>query len=131
MTKDIAAGAKLEESTAFEPRFGPDGLIVAAATEATTGRLLMIAYMNAEALEATISSGQAHYWSRSRKALWRKGETSGHIQTVKEIRVDCDQDAIELVVDQTGSACHTDRSQCFYRAVTHANGETFLKFLDE
>ena len=117
---------KIEETTRFAPKFGPDGLIPAVATDAATGRMLMLAYMNAEALAKTIESGDAWYWSRSRSQLWRKGGTSGHVQRVIEIRTDCDQDAIELVVEQAGPACHTKRKSCFYRAVS-ADGAT-LKF---
>jgi len=107
----------IEETRFFAPKFGAAGLIPAVATEAGTGRLLMLAWMNAGALAKTIETGQAWYWSRSRGALWRKGETSGHTQHVIEIRTDCDQDAIELVVEQTGPACHTNRRSCFYRIV--------------
>lgn len=112
----------IEEMLEFRPRFGADGLIPVAVTEAQTRALLMLAYMNAEALDRTLTSGEAWYWSRSRKALWRKGESSGHTQSVVELRVDCDQDALELVVRQTGPACHTDRVRCFYRVVDAANG---------
>ncbi|WP_428407651.1 phosphoribosyl-AMP cyclohydrolase [Hyphococcus sp.] len=115
----------VEETARFAPKFGPDGLITAVATDAETGQILMLAHMNAEALAKTIATGEAWYWSRSRGALWRKGETSGHVQKVVEIRTDCDQDAIELVVDQTGPACHTDRKSCFYRRVTPAGDLEF------
>ena len=108
----------VEETEVFAPKFGPDGLISVATTDAAPGRLLMFAYMNAEALGKTLDSGEAWYWSRSRNALWRKGETSGHTQRVVEIRTDCDQDAVELVVEQNGPACHTDRRSCFYRVVS-------------
>jgi phosphoribosyl-ATP pyrophosphohydrolase/phosphoribosyl-AMP cyclohydrolase len=96
-------------------RFGPDGLIPAVAQDAQTGRVLMVAYMNREALERTRASGEAWYWSRSRGRLWRKGETSGHRQRVREIRVDCDGDAVLLLVDQVGAACHTGQISCFFR----------------
>lgn len=109
--------ALIEETSDFQPKFGPDGLIVAAASDHATGRLLMIAWMNAEALEKTIATGEAWYWSRSRRELWRKGATSGHVQKVVALRVDCDQDAIELVVEQAGPACHTGRTSCFYRSL--------------
>lgn len=121
-TNPDAVDGAIEETKCFAPKFGADGLIPIATTDVATGRLLMFAYMNAEALAKTIASGEAWYWSRSRQKLWRKGETSGHTQTVKEIRTDCDQDAIELVVDQIGSACHTDRRSCFYRLV-EKNGD--------
>ena len=109
---------EVEEGLAFAPKFDADGLITAVATDAKTGDVLMVAHMNAEALRNTIGSGEAWYYSRSRKALWKKGETSGHTQHVVELRVDCDQDAIWLKVAQAGpGACHTGRRSCFYRAV--------------
>ncbi len=113
----MANDPDLEESGRLTPRFNADGLIAAAATDAATGQLLMIAWMNQEALDLTVKTGQAHYWSRSRKSLWRKGETSGHTQSVVEIRIDCDQDAVELVIEQQGPACHTGRRSCFYRRI--------------
>ena len=110
----------LEEGVDFAPKFGPDGLIPAIATDHTSGNLLMVAYMNAEALEKTITTGEAYYWSRSRKELWHKGSTSGQIQTVKELRIDCDQDAIWLRVEQKGGgACHVGYQSCFFRSVEH------------
>lgn len=128
------AGLKdsIEETTAFAPKFNADGLIPAVATDVKDGRLLMLAYMNAEALAKTIETGQAWYWSRSRGALWRKGESSGHTQKVIALRTDCDQDAIELVVEQRGgAACHTQRRSCFYREIQKSeNGETILAFKD-
>ncbi len=116
----------IEETQTFAPKFGPDGLIPAAVTDAQDGQLLMLAYMNADAIAKTIASGEAWYWSRSRSALWRKGATSGNTQRVVEIRTDCDQDTIELVVEQTGPACHTDRRSCFYRAIETDGDETKL-----
>ena len=108
-----------EEGTVFAPRFDADGLLPVVATSAKTGEVLMLAYMNAEALARTIETGEAHYWSRSRGRLWRKGEESGNTQRVVEMRTDCDQDAIWLKVEQQGAdaACHTGRKTCFYRAV--------------
>jgi phosphoribosyl-ATP pyrophosphohydrolase/phosphoribosyl-AMP cyclohydrolase len=96
-------------------RFGPDGLVTAVAQDARTGRVLMVASVDRDALERTLRTGQAWYWSRSRRRLWRKGEDSGHSQRVREVRVDCDGDALLLVVDQTGPACHTGRASCFFR----------------
>lgn len=119
-----------EETTVFRPKFGPDGLIAAAATEAGTGRLLMIAWMNREALEKTLETGFAHYWSRSRGALWRKGETSGHAQKIVKMRIDCDQDAVELVVEQAGATCHTNRRSCFYRTLRKGAAGVVLAFED-
>jgi phosphoribosyl-AMP cyclohydrolase / phosphoribosyl-ATP pyrophosphohydrolase len=100
-----------------EVRFDSSGLVPVVAQDASTGELLMLAYVNRQALERTAASGQAHYWSRSRGALWRKGETSGHIQDVVEIRVDCDGDAVLYRVRQTGPACHTLEKSCFHRVV--------------
>ena len=121
----------IEEGTVLQPRFDSAGLITCVTTDATTGVLLMVAHMNAEALSRTISTGEACYFSRARNALWRKGETSGHVQRVVEIRVDCDQDAIWLRVEQKGAACHTGRQSCFYRAVTPgADGKGALTLVD-
>ena len=108
---------QLEEGPAFAPRFDAHGLITAIAQEAQSGRVLMVAHMNAEALRLTIESGEVHYYSRSRKALWKKGETSGEVQKLIELRTDCDQDVLLLTVEQTGrgAACHTGRKSCFYR----------------
>ncbi len=119
----------LEEGDALRLRFDANGLVAAAATSAADGRLLMIAWMNDEALRETLRTGEAHYWSRSRRKLWRKGETSGNVQAVKEIRVDCDQDAVELVVEEAGPACHTGRRTCFYRRID-ADGDAKLVFED-
>jgi phosphoribosyl-AMP cyclohydrolase len=99
-----------------EVPWNPDGLITAVAQDALTGRVLMVAWMSREALAATAETGEAVYWSRSRKRLWRKGEASGHVQKVKEIRLDCDADAVLLQVEQKGGiACHTGRERCFFR----------------
>ena len=111
--------AALERGKVLAPRFDAMGLIAAVTTHAETGEVLMLAWMNAEALRLTIDTGQAHYYSRSRKQLWKKGETSGQIQTVTEIRVDCDQDAVLLKVIPAGDggACHVGFRSCFYRVV--------------
>ena len=111
------SGTAQDESAELRPKFDANGLIAAIAQDATTGEVLMLAWMNAEALRLTIETRKATYWSRSRNALWVKGETSGHTQDVTEIHVDCDQDAVLLKVRQTGGACHTGRDSCFYRAV--------------
>jgi phosphoribosyl-AMP cyclohydrolase len=111
------AGTDLEEGLALTPKFDDGGLVTCVATDAATGDLLMVAHMNAEALAKTIATGEAWYYSRSRRALWRKGETSGHTQRVVEMRVDCDQDAVWIRVEQVAGACHTGRRSCFYRAV--------------
>jgi len=112
-----AAAAELEEGLALTPKFDADGLVTCVATDAGSGDVLMVAHMNAEALARTIATGEAWYYSRSRRALWRKGETSGHTQRVVEMRIDCDQDAVWIKVQQTIAACHTGRLSCFYRAV--------------
>ena len=112
------SAAEVEEGRAFAPKFDADGLVTVVATDTVSGDLLMVAHMNAEALARTIESGEAWYFSRSRRALWRKGETSGHVQRVTEMRIDCDQDAVLIKVEQAGpGACHTGRRSCFYRAV--------------
>jgi phosphoribosyl-AMP cyclohydrolase len=125
-----APGSKteLEEGAILSPRFGADGLVTCITTDAVTGEILMVAHMNAEALARTLETGEAWYWSRSRGELWHKGATSGQIQTVLEIRVDCDQDAILLKVKVAGDGgcCHTGRRSCFYRKVETSGGEPRL-----
>lgn len=110
----------IEEGGVFAPRFDGNGLITAVVTDAESGILLMVAHMNAEALRLTLKTGIAHYWSRSRQSLWKKGETSGNLQAVIEMRTDCDQDALWLKVDVAGHGptCHTGRQSCFYRTVS-------------
>jgi phosphoribosyl-AMP cyclohydrolase len=108
--------AQLERGDVLSPKFDAQGLVACIATDAATGQPLMFAWMNAEALARTIETGEAHYWSRSRGALWHKGATSGHVQKVVEIRVDCDQDAVWLRVE-AGPACHVGYRSCFYRRV--------------
>ena len=108
----------IEEGLAFIPKFDKDGLLTAVVTDAKSGELLMAAHMNAEAVAKTVATGEAWYYSRSRQRLWKKGESSGHVQRVTELRVDCDQDAVWLKVEQQGpGACHTGRRSCFYRAL--------------
>ena len=106
-----------DTATSLTPQFNADGLITAIAQDHATGEILMVAHMNAEALAATLKERVAVYWSRSRQCLWRKGETSGHTQKIHEIRIDCDQDAVLLKVEQIGGACHTGRQSCFYRRI--------------
>ncbi|SEL97959.1 phosphoribosyl-AMP cyclohydrolase [Roseovarius tolerans] len=104
----------------FDPnrlKYDANGLIPAIAQEAETGEVLMMAWMNAEAVSRTLETGRVTYWSRSRQAFWIKGETSGHVQDLVEMRVDCDSDCLLLLIRQTGPACHTNRRSCFYRAV--------------
>ena len=122
----------LEEGLALTPKFDADGLVTCVATDAGSGEVLMVAHMNAEALERTIATGEAWYFSRSRGALWKKGETSGHTQRVLEMRVDCDQDAILIKVEQSGGACHTGRRSCFYRTVPLGNASAVaLEFRED
>jgi phosphoribosyl-AMP cyclohydrolase len=125
-----AAINDVEEGLTFKPKFDASGLVTCVATDAGTGELLMVAHMNDEALRKTIASGEAWYFSRSRSTLWRKGESSGHVQRVVEVRIDCDQDAVWIRVEQTGAACHTGRRSCFYRAVTAGEGGAELSFVD-
>jgi phosphoribosyl-AMP cyclohydrolase len=119
-----------EEGLVFQPKFDASGLVTCVATDAATGEVLMVAHMNAEALRKTIESGDAWYFSRSRSALWRKGESSGHTQRVVEMRMDCDQDAVWIKVEQVGAACHTNRRSCFYRVVKDGEGGAALSFVD-
>jgi len=109
------SGIAQDETLALRPKFDASGLIAAIAQDAETGEVLMLAWMNAEALARTLETGRATYWSRSRGEIWVKGHTSGHTQELVEVRVDCDQDAVLLKVRQTGGACHTGRESCFYR----------------
>ena len=120
-----------EEGALFAPKFGADGLIVCIASHAATSEILMVAYMNEEALALTLETGVAHYWSRSRNALWRKGDTSGQVQRVVEMRVDCDQDALLIKVEPggDGKACHTGRASCFYRRVDMRDGQARLSLI--
>jgi phosphoribosyl-AMP cyclohydrolase len=126
------AAADLEEGTALTPKFDADGLITCVATDARSGDVLMVAHMNAEALAKTIATGEAWYFSRSRWALWKKGQASGHTQRVVEMRVDCDQDTVWIKVEQVAGACHTGRRSCFYRAVPlRKDGPVTLEFRDD
>jgi phosphoribosyl-AMP cyclohydrolase len=128
----MADKSEIEEGTVFVPKFDASGLLTAVATDAASGEVLMVAHMNAEALQKTIATREAHYYSRSRNKLWRKGEESGHVQRVVEMRVDCDQDAVWIRVEQAGAgACHTGRRSCFYRAVPLGrSGAMTLQFRD-
>jgi len=120
--------AELEEGTRLLPRFDAAGLVTAIVTDHATGALLMVAHMDAQALDLTLRTGIAHYWSRSRQRLWKKGETSGALQSVREVRTDCDQDAVWLKVDvaRPEDTCHTGRATCFYRRVEMVDGEAVL-----
>ncbi len=122
---------QVEEGSELAPKFDADGLIPAVTTDAVTGELLMVGYMNAEALEKTIETGQAHYFSRSRKKLWHKGATSGLVQKVKELMVDDDQDCVWLKVDVAGGAsCHVGYRSCFYRRIPLGADKPRLEFTD-
>lgn len=113
----LSSKQEIEEGQVLAPKFDRDGLITCVATEAGTGEVLMVAHMNADALRRSIETGEAWYWSRSRQALWHKGDTSGQTQRIVEMRVDCDQDAlwIKVEVGGDGGCCHTHRRSCFYR----------------
>lgn len=118
-----------EEETQFSPKFDEKGLVTAVVTDATDGNLLMVAFMNEEALALTLETGIAHYWSRSRQKIWKKGESSGNLQQIEEIRVDCDQDALWLKVhvQGAGATCHTGHKSCFYRHLEMSNGVATLE----
>ena len=106
-----------ETGAVLDPQWNADGLITGVVTDAATGELLMVAHLNAEALALTQTTGEAHFWSRSRGRLWKKGEESGNVMRVVELRIDCDQDALWMRVEPQGSACHTGKRSCFYRRV--------------
>ncbi len=128
----MSTSLDIEEGLAFLPKFDADGLVTAVVTDAGNGDVLMVAHMNEEALAKTIATGEAWYFSRSRQKLWKKGESSGHVQRIVEMRVDCDQDAVWLRVEQQGpGACHTGRRSCFYRAIPLGQiGDVRLEFRD-
>lgn len=129
MAPRMSTKTEIEEGLAFTPVFDADGLIPAVTTDAATREVLMVAWMNEKALRETLRTGVVHYWSRSRKSLWRKGDTSGQIQTLVEMRVDCDQDTllIAVTVGGDGGCCHTGRRACFYRRV---QPDGSLRFID-
>ena len=136
MTELAGSKEALENGTLFTPRFDGNGLMAAIVTEARSGDVLMVAFMNEEALRRTLETGEAHFWSRSRAKLWRKGETSGNVLRVVEMRTDCDQDCVLLRVEIGGehTACHTGRRSCFYRRIEMPdNGQdpARLIFLDD
>lgn len=124
----MAANKIIEEGTDFTPKFDQNGLIPAIAQDAKTGQILMVAFMNQEALDITIQTQVATYYSRSRKKLWKKGEQSGHIQKVEQILTDCDQDCIILKVNVEAGQCHTGYFSCFYRAL-EKNSDKKLQFI--
>ena len=122
----MAADKIIEEGTDFTPKFGPDGLITAIAQDAKTGQILMVAYMNQQALDLTISTSNAVYFSRSRKKLWKKGEESGHVQKIQQILVDCDQDCLVLKVTVDAGQCHVGYQSCFYRALEKSSDKKLV-----
>jgi phosphoribosyl-AMP cyclohydrolase len=126
------APSDAEEGAAFQPKFGPDGLTTCVTIDAERGDVLMVAHMNEAALQATLATGVVHYWSRSRGALWRKGDTSGQTQRLVEMRVDCDQDAFLAFVEVggDGGACHTGRRSCFYRRIEADGAGARLAFIE-
>jgi phosphoribosyl-AMP cyclohydrolase len=126
----VATKETIEEGLEFTPRFDDNGLIPAIAQDAQTGQILMTAYMNREALDATISTGNATYFSRSRRRLWKKGEESGHVQKVEQILVDCDQDCLIIKVAVSAGQCHVGYQSCFYRALKKGSGKE-LEFVAE
>lgn len=114
----------------FDPtslKYDANGLIPAIAQDAASGEVLMMAWMNAESVARTLDSGNVTYWSRSRQSFWVKGESSGHLQKLVEMRVDCDQDCLLVLVDQTGPACHTNRRSCFYTAIREGEAVTIME----
>ncbi len=127
-----ASKTELEEGAVFSPRFDAIGLVTCITVDAGTGDILMVAYMNEEALHKTLETGEVWYWSRSRRELWHKGATSGQVQTLVEMRVDCDQDALLLrvTVAGDGGCCHTGRHSCFYRSVKVDGTAAKLTFTD-
>ena len=130
--RPAGSASELEEGLALTPKFDAGGLVTCVATDAVSGDVLMVAHMNAQALAKTIESGEPWYYSRSRRALWKKGETSGHTQRLVEMRIDCDQDAVWIKVEQVAGACHTGRLSCFYRAVPVGKAGTVkLEFVGE
>lgn len=124
----MSKNKEIEEGATFTPRFDAGGLIPCITVSARTGKVLMMAYMNREALEKTLKTGEAHYWSRSRNELWHKGATSGHTQKLVRMHVDCDQDCLLMTVELSEEvSCHTGRESCFYREVDIKNGSA-LRF---
>lgn len=106
-----------ETGPVLDPKYDAAGLVTAAVTDAASGALLMIAHMNAQALQLTLDSGEVHFWSRSRQSLWKKGETSGNVLKLVEARIDCDQDAVWIIASPAGPTCHTGAASCFYRRI--------------
>ncbi len=128
MSESTILSSKHETSSVFAPRFDDNGLITAVVTEAGTGLPLMVAHMNAQAIKLSIETGEAHFWSRSRKEIWHKGGTSGNVLQIVDIHTDCDQDCLWISVEAKGhgAACHTGRKSCFYRKLIAQDGEVSL-----
>jgi phosphoribosyl-AMP cyclohydrolase len=128
MIKQILSSAEREHGSIFAPKFGCDGLLTAVVLDADSGMVLVVAHMNAEALERTLETGNVTFWSRSRQRLWMKGETSGNVLTVREVLVDCDQDALVIRADPAGPSCHTGARSCFYRRLERGDsGHVLVK----
>lgn len=130
MTDPVLTTREREEGTVFAPKFDAAGLLTAVVVDASDGAVLVVAHMNAAALEATLSSGKVHFWSRSRGALWIKGETSGHYLAVEAVLVDCDQDALLIRATPAGPTCHTGARSCFYRQIDTREGVSALRRID-
>lgn len=126
---DLSSGER-ESGSVFAPKFDPAGLLTAVVVDDTDGKVLVVAHMNAEALEATLATGKVHFWSRSRGRLWMKGETSGHFLLVEEVLVDCDQDALVIRARPEGPTCHTGARSCFYRRIASRESDPILLRLD-
>lgn len=122
MAEPLLTPAEREQGARWAPKFDESGLLSAVVVDAASGAVLVVAFMNAEALDATLASGRVHFWSRSRRSLWMKGETSGNVLDVVEMLVDCDQDALVIKVTPRGPACHTGARSCFYRRVAIGEG---------
>ena len=127
MTDTPLTTAERESGAVFAPRFDAQGLLTAVVVDDASGEVLVVAHMNREALDATLASGKVHFWSRSRGKLWMKGETSGNVLAVREIRVDCDQDALVIRAVPAGPTCHTGARSCFYRVLEPGEGEPRLR----
>lgn len=126
MTNQDLTTAERESGALFAPKFDGSGLLTAVVTDSASGKVLVVAHMNADALEATLNSGCVHFWSRSRQSLWMKGETSGHVLEVEAIMVDCDQDALVIHARPAGPTCHTGANSCFYRRLEMRDGAPAL-----
>jgi phosphoribosyl-AMP cyclohydrolase len=126
VSDQVLTAAERESGTVFAPKFDANGLLTAVVTDAASGKVLVVAHMNAQALDATLSSGRLHFWSRSRQSLWMKGETSGHVLEVESIMVDCDQDALVVCARPAGPTCHTGAQSCFYRQIEVRDGAPVL-----